>query len=309
MIYRNKCDVIKLINEKQIKKNDLVFSSMKFCEFNEDKCDGLYVHHDKKISMIFGIKNNAILAPFSAPFGFIRYASDYVKYSHVLNFFKSLKESVDNHDSINEIKIVLPPYFYNESMVTKISLALSELRFTLKYRDINSHIDLDKFSLDALPSSTKKAIRLSNSYSNDFRIAEKMEDKILAYNVIKENREMKGYPLRMSLEQVIATTKDIVKAHFFIATVEGEPAAAAIVFEISDTTAQVVYWGANEVGEKCNVMYFLPMEIIKYFKGLEKKNLDIGPSSEFGIISNGLNDYKQMIGCENSNKETWVYSK
>ena len=56
-------------------------------------------------------------------------------------------------------------------------------------------------------------------------------------------------------------------------------------------------------------MYFMPFQIISYFKELGFRLLDIGPSSEFGVVSNGLNDYKQLIGCITSIKETWIIDK
>lgn len=309
MIYKNKQDVIKYINESQLKNNDLVFSSMKFNQFNEGKCDGLYIHVHKKLSLIFGIKGCVLSAPFSAPFSFVRYASDYVKYSQVLDFFVSLIEVVDGDDNISEVKITLPPYIYNQSMLTKVSLALGNSGFNIAYRDINSHFDLKNFCIDKLPSVTKKAIRANSNYANEFLVAETQSEKILAYNIIKQNRDMKGYPLRMSLEQVLDTAKNAVNSYFFISKVDSVPAAAAIVFEVSHDVVQVIYWGANELGERCSAMYFLPFKVLDFFKSINKMIVDIGPSSEYGVISNGLNDYKQMIGCDNSVKETWVYKK
>lgn len=306
MINDNVFEYKKISNEKQLKNNDLIFSSLSFNEHNRDKCDFIYVHYDKKISMIFGVSEFKIRAPFSAPFGFIRYASDFLKYSHVLSFFSSLIDKVRLND-VKEIKITLPPFFYNESIISKVSIALNELGFILKYRDLNSHIDLKKHNIDLLPSSTKKAIRASEKNKHCFFYAITEEDKIRAYSIIKQNRDMKNYPLRMSWEQIKLTVDNIVEAEFFIVQVDGEDSAAAMVFKINEETVQVVYWGANQIGEKTNSMYFLPFELIKYYKSKGMKFMDIGPSSEFGIICHGLNDYKQMIGCINSQKETWVY--
>lgn len=298
----------KNINEKQIQDYDYLYSSRKFCEFNKDKCDYIYTHFDSKMSMIFGVKGNDLVAPFSAPFSFIRYASEYIKYSHIYNFFNSLKDDVNNSD-IKKIKITLPPTFYNDSIIAKISHSLSYLGFKLEHRDINSHIDLNKIDISTLPSTTKKAIRASNKYKNNIFLAKTTEDKFRAYEIIKDNRNMKGYPLRMTWEQVINTANEVAKADFFIVTTDGVDVAAAIVFEVTKDIVQVVYWGANSIGEKCNVMYYLPFELIKHYKSKQIRYMDIGPSSESGIITYGLNDYKQLIGCINTLKETWVYHK
>jgi hypothetical protein len=308
MISENELTSIKEINEKQVLNSELLYSSRRFNFFNRSKCDYIYTHFDSKLSMFFGVKGNKLIAPFSAPFSFPRYATEFVKYNHVYDFFKSLKEKVDVSE-IEQVKITIPPTFYNETMVSKISHSLGALGYELVFRDLNSHIILNSESRQNLPSSTKKSVRASSKHKNQIIHAETLQEKERAYNIIKENRLMKGFPLRMSWEQVSATIADVAKAEFFITVTNGADSAAAMVFEINDKIAQVVYWGANELGEKFHAMYYLPFQIIEHYhlKGFEY--LDIGPSSEEGIISTGLNDYKQMIGCVNTLKETWVYNK
>ncbi|GHX40398.1 hypothetical protein VCSRO108_2545 [Vibrio cholerae] len=307
MIVENEQISIREINEKQVISSELLYSSRRFNFFNRNKCDYIYTHFDSKLSMFFGVKGNKLIAPFSAPFSFPRYATDFLKYSHVYDFFKSLKEKVDA-STIEEVRITIPPTFYNENIVSKISHSLEALGYVLAFRDLNSHIALNSHDREVLPSSTKKSIRASNKHKNEIIYADTIEEKERAYNIIKENRLMKGFPLRMSWEQVSATI-NVAKADFFIAVTNGYDSAAAMVFEINDKIAQVVYWGANELGEKSHVMYYLPFQIMEYYHLRGFKYLDIGPSSEEGVISTGLNDYKQMIGCANTLKETWVYNK
>lgn len=51
-----------------------------------------------------------------------------------------------------------------------------------------------------------------------------------AYEVIRRNREERGFPLRMTLEQVWQTVSNVVQADFFVLEHEGEDVAAAQVF-------------------------------------------------------------------------------
>lgn len=308
MIIENELASIKEINEKQVLNSELLYSSRRFNFFNCSKCDYIYTHFDSKLSMFFGVKGNKLIAPFSAPFSFPRYASEFIKYNHVNDFFKSLKENVDV-SKIEQVKITLPPTFYNETMVSKISHSLGTIGFELAFRDLNSHVVLNSKERENLPSTTKKAIRASDKHNNEIIHAETLEEKERAYNIIKENRVMKGYPLRLSWGQVSTTITDVAKAEFFITVTNGSDSAAAMVFEINEKVAQVVYWGANDLGEKSHAMYYLPFQVIEYYHSKGFEYLDIGPSSEEGVISTGLNDYKQMIGCVNTLKETWVYNK
>ncbi|HDY8179549.1 TPA: peptidoglycan bridge formation glycyltransferase FemA/FemB family protein [Vibrio vulnificus] len=309
MISNNIETYLKSVNENQLKNNDLLFSSFSFNSFNVDKVDYLYAHKTSKISMIFGVRGDKLSAPFTAPFGFIRYGSQDLKLKQVEEFYNALVEEINESPDISSASITLPAFFYNSSMITKNSLALSKAGFKLAYRDINSHIEINDHSISSLGSSTKKSIRVSSKYQNDFIKAESESEKELAYIIIKQNRESKGYPLRMTWKQVQSTSNNVANCDFFYTKTENENSAAAIVFHINNETVQVVYWGANEHGERHNAMYFLPFEIIEYYRSLGFKYIDVGPSSEQGKVSQGLNDFKQMIGCQNTFKESWVYEK
>jgi len=54
-------------------------------------------------------------------------------------------------------------------------------------------------------------------------------------------------------------------------------------------------------------MGLLPIKLVEYYKQLGKRYLDIGPSSENGIINLGLADFKKSIGCRNNIKMCFKY--
>ncbi|WP_261857308.1 hypothetical protein [Photobacterium sanguinicancri] len=299
----------KIVNENQLKDNDFLFSSLAFNEFNSTKCKYLFAHSTSKISMIFGVSETTMSAPFSAPFSFIRYGSKDLKIKQIRNFYTDLINDVNKNEEIEKISITLPPYFYGNSIITKNSISLSDAGFSLLHRDINSHIDVHNHNMEELGSSAKKAIRSSMKYEHEILYADDITQKKKSYTIIKQNRDSKGYPLRMTWEQIKSTTENVAKCDFFVVKTNGYDSAAAVVFHINQETVQVVYWGGNEYGEKHGVMYYLPFELIDFYKKKGVRYIDIGPSSENGVVSDGLNDYKQMIGCDNTIKETWVYNK
>ena len=71
-----------------------------------------------------------------------------------------------------------------------------------------------------------------------------MEDKQRAYNIIKINRESKGYPLKMTEKQVMDTIT-VVPAHLYIVSDGNEDVAAALIYDVADSIAQIVYWGGH----------------------------------------------------------------
>lgn len=281
---------------------ECLFTKPNFNLLNRDKCDEIHLIKTNDLALITGKRGNELYAPFSAPFSFVLAKKENLKYSCYKKLFATLKDEKQNFDLI---KITLPPDFYFPDVTAKIKCSLTELGFRLSYRDINSHFDLCHFDVDLLGNTAKKTIRAANKHSHKIYHSVTDDEKKLVYDIIKENRENKGYPLRMSWAQVKETIDIVAEAKFFYVKTDDELSAAAIVFDVTDNISQVIYWGAIGNGERNKVMYFLPFELIKIYKAMGKKILDIGPCSENGIISEGLNDFKQMIGCINSVKETW----
>ena len=125
-------------------------------------------------------------------------------------------------------------------------------------------------------------------------------DKQTAYEVIRLNRESKGYPLRMTYSQVAETIK-ILDHDFFVVKVGEVPIASAIVFCITEQIYQVIYWGDVPGYSQYKPINYLSYKLIEYYKQKNIRYLDIGPSSESGIPNFGLCDFKQSIGCETQN--------
>lgn len=107
---------------------------------------------------------------------------------------------------------------------------------------------------------------------------EDLNDKKQAYDIIRINRESKGYYLAMTYQQVLDTTK-IIDHEFFLVTRNTIAIASAIVFHVTKEIVQVIYWGdIPDVGEYKPINY-LAYELMKYYENTEIKKIDIGPSS------------------------------
>ncbi len=101
-------------------------------------------------------------------------------------------------------------------------------------------------------------------------------------------------------------TRNAVDIDFYILKMNNQDVAAAVVFRIHEQIAMVVYWGhLYEFSEfrPINLMAFLLMNNYKE-KGF--KILDIGPSSEYGVLDEGLASFKESLGCITSDKYTLI---
>jgi hypothetical protein len=138
-------------------------------------------------------------------------------------------------------------------------------------------------------------IALANNFS--LKIAASEIEKEIAYNVIRQNREARGFPLRMTWQQV-QTSAAVMPADFFL--VENEAAiavAAAIVFHVAPGIVQVIYWGDLPEFANLKTMNFLSFKVFEHYQQLQFKIVDIGPSTEDSIPNYVLCEFKESIGC------------
>ena len=276
------------------------FNSTQFCELNKDKCDTVHylILKDSKVraGIILGEREDGLYSPFSAPFGGLSIKTD-EKLELITNAVGTLKKYAE---ALNKtIKITLPPAIYNETAVTKIAAAMLSTGAKITHSDINYHYELSRFPNyeNHLSRNARKNFR--NAMANDweFAVLDNSDESIsTAYNIIKANRESHGYPLRMSLQSVLDTAK-VIPADFMVLRLNGETIAAAQVFHVVNGIAQVIYWGDAPGYSELRPMNWFTYKIFEHYHNLGLRVLDIGPSSEKGIPSFGLCDFKEGIGC------------
>lgn len=287
---------------KQIFSNPShVFNTVDFNELNKDKCEQIHylVFKESKIKLgiIMGEKDGVLKSPFSAPFGGFC-SNKSVEIAFYENAVVRLKQYLVENGL--KAKISLPPYIYGGSFISKSFSALSRCGATLAYTDLNYQYRLENFPNyeENLERSAKKNFHNSLKTNFDFiKLDSNDETQVSrAYEVIRINRESRGFPLRMPLQAVLNTIK-VIKADFFVMTYEGVDVAAAQVFHVSDGICQVIYWGDVPEYANLRVMNFFTYKVFEHYYNDGLKILDIGPSTENGIPNYGLCDFKENIGC------------
>ncbi len=299
--------------QKSIKAN-LIFDSVGFNELNSDKVENVryFLFRDTKnrFGLCVGGKRNSYRAPFSAPFAMIEPVRE--NWS-----IEQLEQAVDcmlnlaQKEQWNEISLTLPPNFYAPNLVSATQNIFLRKGFSLKHIDLNYAFDLSKVYADdyreKLPRNGRKNLNIALKSDLYFSCCDSEEQIRMAYEVIKINRESKGYPLRMSFEQVLNTIK-IVPHDFFLVSFGGKNIAAAQVFYVTEEIVQVIYWGDVPGFSEQKSINYLAYKLIQHYGEKGLKFLDIGPSTENGIPNYGLCDFKKSIGCEISTKMQFVKS-
>ncbi len=286
-----------------------LFNSVGFTELNRDKCEGIHylAFSDSKLrfGIILGERGGRLLSPFSAPFGGFCY-----------NNSRQLIEVIDEAvvllgeyaaDAGKKVELFLPPDFYSPEMLPKFKSSFFR-NGCLLFADVNYHYSLwgeddggDWREIVAAGMNSKSRMKFRKALKIPFRIEilERtcVQDIERVYGIIAANRAHKGYPLRMSLDDVKRTVP-VAQAELLAMSLEGEDVAAALVYRVAPDIMQVVYWGDAPGWDKYYPMYRFTPEVMRVCNGFGARILDIGPSSEDGIPSPGLCFFKESIGCQ-----------
>lgn len=277
------------------------FNSVAFSELNKSKCDSLFylLFKDSKyrLGIILGLRNNVLLSPFSASFGGFEFVSTDVKLYQIDAALEALFIWAKSK-AFEGIKIIPPPVFFSPDFSAKMTNCLYRAGFETKNVEVNYHFETKNMNDDYLQTIWYNARKnLNKSLKNDLKFIKlESEESQKAYDVIAQNRSERGFPLRLTFEQLQETGK-IIPIDYFLVTNATNQVAAAIVFHLSETVVRVVYWGDLPKFSELKTMNFLSYNVFKYYKELNIPFIDIGHSTVDSIPNHGLCEFKESIGC------------
>lgn len=304
-------DVLEVTKEEYselVKEPFSVFDTIEFCELNKPKVDELkyLIFNDGKnrFGLIAGIKDGVIKAPFSAPYACFSSITKNNKISQYNNALKTFVEYAKKK-SLQKIRVTLPPSFYDYNHLSNLYNSFYVYGFQIRGCDLNFQYNLNNFDENYEMSIDPKGRQKLRASMKNGLIFEKTDDIELAYDVIKQNRDAKGYPLWMKIKDVYDTIKIIEADFFLVKDSDGKAIASAMVYHVTKDNVQVIYWGNLEGTDNLKPMNFMAYKVMEYYDEQGKEFFDIGPSTEFSVPNFGLCDFKQAIGCDTSAKITF----
>ena len=294
-------------------ENINIYCSKKFINLNKNKVSEIkyLLFKEKKVraGIILGIKDNICLSPFSAPFGGFNIINSSISLETLDKIIIAL-DSWFLNEKYKQIKITLPPVFHDSSQISELSNCFLRLNYkptiNLNYHFKLSFLD-DQYK-SKIYSNARKNLNKGFNYNLDFNKSEKKDDNLKVYNVIKKNRMQRGFPIRLSFEEIIENIK-IIKSDFFSVSLGPDIIASAICYIFDSKIVQIIYWGNDFEYSKYKPMNFLSYSIFKHYKKMNFKFVDIGPSTENSLPNFGLCSFKKSIGCTVSNKFHFQKSK
>lgn len=292
------------------------FNSVAFNQLNSEKCEELHflVFCDGKgkerLGIVLGERADMLRSPFSAPFGGFEECGG-GRLSFCLEFARELKAYGESCGK--PVVITFPPACYDgdSSMFTRQTLCALGGGGSQLHADFNYHYcleDFDDFSARLWPNARRNLAAALRSGLEFVRFADPTDSEMAeVYNIVRINHESHGYPVHMSLADVMATSK-VIDMDFFMVRKDGLGIASAIIYRTSPEVVQLIYWGDLPEGRSCRAMNFLSYNIIRHYSETRAASglrfFDLGPASSDGVPAVGLCDFKESIGCRLTQKVT-----
>ena len=286
------------------------FLSKEFVELNQKKVDSLLMLveniPDPAIGIIVGLKDGILHSPFSAPFGGFHIKNDFIKTSVICCFLEQLKEYIEVN-RMKGIEIILPPDIYSSTVNSKTINCLINKSFKIKTVDITSWIDLEAFENRFRHQKSRQYLNLAIKNGLKFKLASKHEDKLYAYEIVKNNRTIMNRPIYMTFSDLenINTIWDV--DYFIVTDKDDEKLASAIIYRAHKSIPYAVFWGDNEKGRAQKSMNFCVFCLWNYYKEKGYKYIDIGISTEKGIPNDGLLHFKESHEAISSLRYTFTW--
>lgn len=292
-----------------------VFDTPGFALLNAHKCDRIHflVFQDSRraLAAIIGGKGADARMPFSAPHGCFSWIKTRPRLSDFYSAIETL-EAWSRDGGYRSLEFRPPPAFYHEGVVSSLVHASVGRGFQVAAMELNHHRllsgDLDA-GLATLDPKARQKLKFGEEAGHRFLELQGPSGLARAYGIIQLNRAAKGYPLRLSLEELQCTLGTVPGLVFLVQDARGTDLAAAIVFLVAPCIAQVIYWGNRPGSEGLHPMNFLARKLEEDLRGRGIQVLDVGPSTEGGVPNFGLCDFKQSLGCQATVKhvlsKTW----
>ena len=202
---------------------------------------------------------------------------------------------------IDRLEVKARPVSYSASE-TYVVHALLRRGLAVASSELSYAIDLSAFRDRAayrasLKAPARRALRHADHEPYDHRLARTDEEFAVGYDLIAGNRARRGYPLRLSLDYLLALRDDLGdRIRFFVLHHADTPVAAALLYRLRPDIELVEYWGDHHDLDR-SPMNRLAEEVCNRAIDEGVRLVDLGISSVNGVPNDGLIQFKQSIGA------------
>jgi hypothetical protein len=281
--------------------SSFLFHHPKFIFRNPEDSIILFENHSAKI--YFSRIGSSLISLDKAPFG-----SFIVDQQSTPNDLNSLIEKVlawSKREGITTIVIRTFPEVYHPMPSTNIKTVLLESGFTEKYKDITQIVPIADESMNL---NIHKKRRLRKAEALEFSFHELTLDFLEeSYSLIVESRMHKGYPVTMSLRDLRDMFALFPTSYILFGVLDkNKLISASVSIKVNTEILYCFYIGDDLTYRAYSPVTALINGMYHYGKANHFKILDLGLSTDKGILNKGLYEFKKTFGSLDSAKLTFA---
>jgi hypothetical protein len=253
-------------------------------------------------SIYFTKLGNSLTSLGKSPFGSFHVRPP-ATVSHIIELITKIEESCHELGIVN-LTIRSFPEIYSPEESELINRALRESGFTLAFKDISQVIPISGHEM-TLNVHKKRRIRKASELG--FHFIEIPEDNLAeAYTLFVESRESKGYPVSMTLDNLRDMFKRFRNEYLLFGVFDKKKMiAASVCIKINKKILYCFYIGDHLPYRSESPVTFLVAGIYEYCRKNNFELLDLGLSTDKGVLNKGLYAYKKTFGSMDSYKLTF----
>lgn len=301
--------------ERIVPDRRVFFNEPRFTELNKNKVDEVHYLIIKKedsarFGVILGRKGIVAKCPFSAPYSYPVSIKEDCRQESIDEALTVLEDYCVNED-IRELRFIFPPLYYDEHLLSGWVSALYRGGYKVANLDISYALDLDILNVDEekygllITQKGRKGLRKARKNGLRIKKCESEAELKEAYDIIKIGHSAKGFPVKMSFEELMATVA-LVPYDAFLVKYGDVNVVGEYLYRVNDRIVQGIYTGTHPDYMDSNGMNLLTYYTIRYYGDQGYKILDKATATENSIPNYGLANFKESVGCTRSLKYTFT---
>lgn len=254
-------------------------------------------------TIYFSRIGNALISLDRAPFGSFILNKDADKSEITSLVTKISTWSMENR--ITHLIIRSFPEVYHPPQNTLIKEALMDAGFSVQYQDITQILYI---SHGAMNLNTHKKRRLRNAEAAGFVFqqltAERLDE---SYALVVESRQNKNYPVTITLKDLKDMFRLFPESYLLFGVFyKNKLIAASVAIRVNKEILYSFYIGDDLDYRMYSPVTYLIHEMYGYCIRNDLKILDLGMSTDKGILNSGLYTFKKTFGSIDSYKLTFL---
>lgn len=281
---------------------DFLFLQPRFI-FRENAHDNIHSFGEQGLRIYFVRIKDTLISMHRAPFGgFVsEFSFDVPQVENLVNTVETWAKQND----IGSIVIRLFPDIYAPDCAKVVRTGLLNSGFIVQHEDVSQVLPVMEHGLHA---DVHKKRRIRQAVDADYHFELLPPDHLEeAYSLIVESRLDKGYPVTMTLNELKETISQFSNDYLlFGVSDDSKLAATSVSIKVNDKILYTFYLGDRLEYRRHSPVTFLVAAIYDYCVGHGFQLLDLGTSTDKGVINQGLYNFKNTFGAIDSFKPTFI---